>query len=166
MSQSLWEGTGEGETRGYQSNMVQRNRGDPMQTFKNVLELVLLQGGPHHLLYGRDVLVEFDHQRVVVHALHVGHNGVVALLGQGDQVVEAVHPGSKRREMTKTEIFLWHTENLDLSGDKGVEKRQEKKIIESWNHYFIVYWWALLSFLSSTTCAVVNVQLKAFQSVY
>lgn len=67
-----------------------------MQTFKNVLELVLLQGGPHRLIYGRDVLVEFDHQLVVVHALHVSHNVVVALLGQGDQVVEAMHPGGKR----------------------------------------------------------------------
>lgn len=50
-------------------------------TFKDVLELVLLQGGAHHLLDGRHVLVEFDHQGVVVHALHVGHDGVVTLFG-------------------------------------------------------------------------------------
>lgn len=72
-----------------------------MLTFKNVLELVLLQAGPHHFLYGWDVLVEFDHQRVVVHALHVSHDGVVALLGQGDQIVEAVHPGLKQMQDRK-----------------------------------------------------------------
>ena len=54
---------------------------------------MLLQCGPHHLLDGTDVLVEFDHQGVVVHALHVGYDGVVPLLGQGDQVVETVNPG-------------------------------------------------------------------------
>lgn len=62
-------------------------------TFEDVLELVLLQRGAHHLLDGRHVLVELDHQGVVVHALHVGHDGVVALFGQRDEVVEAVHPG-------------------------------------------------------------------------
>lgn len=66
-----------------------------MPTFEDVLELVLLQRGPHDLLDGRDVLVQLDHQRVVVHALHVGHDGVVALLGQGDEVMEAMHPGSR-----------------------------------------------------------------------
>lgn len=69
-----------------------------MPTFEDVLELVLLQGGPHGLLDGRDVLVQLDHQRVVVHALHVGHDGVVALLGQGDEVMEAMHPGSWMRQ--------------------------------------------------------------------
>lgn len=67
-------------------------------TFEDVLELVLLQRGPHDLLDGRDVLVQLDHQRVVVHALHVGHDGVVALLGQGDEVMEAMHPGSRMRQ--------------------------------------------------------------------
>lgn len=65
-------------------------------TFEDVLELVLLQGGPHDLLDGRDVLVQLDHQRVVVHALHIGHDGVVALLCQGDEVMEAMHPGSSQ----------------------------------------------------------------------
>lgn len=62
------------------------------KTFKYILELVLMQGGAHGFLYGRDVLVEFDHQRVVVHALHVSHNGIIALLGQGDQVMETMDP--------------------------------------------------------------------------
>lgn len=57
------------------------NDGTWALTFKDVLELVLLQGGAHHLLDGRHVLVEFDHQGVVVHALHVGHDGVVTLFG-------------------------------------------------------------------------------------
>lgn len=70
-----------------------RQTSERVLTFENVLELVLLQGSAHHLLDGRHVLVEFDHQGVVVHALHVGHDGVVALLGQRDEVVEAVHPG-------------------------------------------------------------------------
>lgn len=68
-----------------------------MLTLEDVLEFVLLQGGPHHLLDGWDVFVQFDHQRVVVHALHVSNNGIVALLGQGDQVVEAVHPGLNKK---------------------------------------------------------------------
>lgn len=68
-----------------------------MLTFEDVLELVLLQGGPHGLLYGWDVLVQFDHQWVVVHALHVSHDGIIALLSQGDQVMEAMHPGLKLR---------------------------------------------------------------------
>lgn len=66
-------------------------------TLKDILELVLLQAGPHHLLDGADVLVQLDHQRVIVHALHVGHYGVVALLGQGNEVMEAVHPGGKKK---------------------------------------------------------------------
>lgn len=69
-----------------------------MLTFKDVLELVLLQGGPHDLLYGWDVFVQFDHQRVVVHALHIGNDGIIALLSQGDQVMEAMHPGLKFRQ--------------------------------------------------------------------
>lgn len=68
-----------------------------MLTFKDVLELVLLQGGPHDLLYCRDVLVQFDHQRVIVHTLHVSHDSIIALLSQGDQVMEAMHPGLKLR---------------------------------------------------------------------
>ena len=70
-------------------------------TFKDVLELVLLQSGANHLLDGTDVLVEFDHQGVVVHALHVGHYGIVPLLGQGNQVVETMH--SERRRETDEE---------------------------------------------------------------
>lgn len=62
-------------------------------TFEDVLKLVLLQAGTHGLFYGWDVLVQFDHQRVVVHALHIRHNGIIALLGQGDQVMETMHPG-------------------------------------------------------------------------
>lgn len=61
-------------------------------TLEDVLELVLLQRGSHHLLNGADVFVQFDHQGVVVHAGGVGHDGVVALLGQGDEIVEAVNP--------------------------------------------------------------------------
>lgn len=75
-----------------------------MLTFKDVLELVLLQSGPHHFLYGWDILVELDHQRVVIHALHVSHNGVVALLRQGDQVVEAMHPGLKQMQDKKEKL--------------------------------------------------------------
>lgn len=76
----------------------ERGMGACVPTFEDVLELVLLQGGPHDLLDGRDVLVQLDHQRVVVHALHVGHDGVVALLGQGNEVMEAMHPGSRMRQ--------------------------------------------------------------------
>lgn len=61
-------------------------------TLKDVLELVLLQGSCHRFLNGADVLIEFDHQRVIIHAGGIGHNGVVALLGQWNKIVEAVHP--------------------------------------------------------------------------
>lgn len=64
-------------------------------TLKDVLELVLLQGSSHHLLDGTDVLVEFDHQGVIVHAGSIGHNGIVALFGQGYEMMEAVN--SKNR---------------------------------------------------------------------
>lgn len=70
-------------------------------TFKDVLELVLLQAGPHGLLNGRDVLVQFHHQWIVVHALHISHDGIIALLRQGDQVMETMHPESRRGRTKK-----------------------------------------------------------------
>lgn len=39
----------------------ERGMGACVPTFEDVLELVLLQGGPHDLLDGRDVLVQLDH---------------------------------------------------------------------------------------------------------
>ena len=74
----------------------------PSPTLKDVLELVLLQAGSHHLLNGADVLVELDHQRVIVHALHIGHDGIVALLGQGNEVMETVHSVEEEREREST----------------------------------------------------------------
>lgn len=67
-------------------------------TFKDVLELVLLQAGTHGLFDGTDVFVELDHQRVIIHTFHVGNDGIVPLLCERNEVVETVDPG-KDREM-------------------------------------------------------------------
>lgn len=65
-------------------------------TLKDVLELVLLQGSCHHLFDGADVLIQFDHQGVIVHAGSIGHDGIVPLLSHGDEIVEAMHPTEGR----------------------------------------------------------------------
>lgn len=88
MQEMRWPRPGDGKEKNQHTTLFQNakkqqgaNDGTWALTFKDVLELVLLQGGAHHLLDGRHVLVEFDHQGVVVHALHVGHDGVVTLFG-------------------------------------------------------------------------------------
>lgn len=78
-------------------------------TFKYVLELVLLEAGTHGLFDGTDVLVELDHQRVVVHTFHVGDDGIVPLLRQRDEIVEAVNPEKEIREGITQEVFLMKT---------------------------------------------------------
>lgn len=60
---------------------------------------MLLEAGAHGLLDSTDVLVEPDNQGVVVHALHVGHDGIVPLFSQRDQVVEAMNSARKKKEM-------------------------------------------------------------------
>lgn len=60
---------------------------------------MLLEAGAHGFLDSTDVLVEPDDERVIVHALHVGHDGVVPLFSQWDQVVEAMNSARQKREM-------------------------------------------------------------------
>lgn len=74
-------------------------------TLKNILKLVLLQGGSHHFLYGTDVLIQLHHQGVIVHAGCISHDSVVALFCQRDQIMETVDPGGA--ETTGTEWQLW-----------------------------------------------------------
>lgn len=65
-------------------------------TFKYILELVLLEAGTHGLFNGADVFVELDHQRVIIHTFHIGHNGIVPFLRQRDEIVETVNPEKQR----------------------------------------------------------------------
>lgn len=60
---------------------------------------MLLEAGTHGFLDGTDVLIEPDNKGVIVHALHVGNNGIVPLFSQWDQVVEAVNSARQKREM-------------------------------------------------------------------
>ena len=60
---------------------------------------MLLEAGAHGFLNSTDVLVEPDNERVIVHALHVGDDGVVPLFSQRDQVVEAMNSVGQKREM-------------------------------------------------------------------
>lgn len=60
---------------------------------------MLLEAGAHGFLDGTDVLIEPDNKGVIVHALHVGNNGIVPLFSQWDQVVEAVNSARQKREM-------------------------------------------------------------------
>lgn len=121
-----------------------------MPTFKNVLELVLLQSSPHHFLYGWDILVEFDHQRVIIHALHVSHNGVVALLSQWDQVVKAMHPGLKQMQDRKKKLQKWrdfseisisYRENCDLSREYSFSTLGRKWILWHWEERWSIFWY-------------------------
>jgi len=59
---------------------------------------VLLEAGAHGFLDSTDVLVEPDDEGVIVHALHVGDDGVVPLFSQRDQVVEAMNSARQKRE--------------------------------------------------------------------
>lgn len=59
---------------------------------------MLLEAGAHGFLDSTDVLVETDNERVIVHTLHVGDDGIVPLFSQRDQVVEAMHSARQKRE--------------------------------------------------------------------
>lgn len=78
-------------------------------TFKDVLELMLLQTRTHGLFDGTDVFVELDYQRVIIHTFHVGNDGIVPLLCKRDEIMETVNPG-KDREMGRAisnSSFWW-----------------------------------------------------------
>lgn len=81
---------------------------DKCLTFKDVLELVLLEAGAHGFLDGTDVLIEPDNKGVIVHALHVGNDGIVPLFSQWDQVVEAMNSARQKR-------VLQHNANIKIS---------------------------------------------------
>lgn len=76
-------------------------------TFKYILELVLLKASTHGLFNGTDVLVELDHQRVIIHTFHISDNGVVSLLCKGDEIVEAVNPAIQRDGSVVSNKSLW-----------------------------------------------------------
>lgn len=57
---------------------------------------MLLKAGAHGLFHGTDVFVELDHQRVIIHTLHIGNNGIVAFLGQRDEIVETMNSERER----------------------------------------------------------------------
>lgn len=75
---------------------------------------MLLEAGAHGFLDSTDVLVEPDDERVIVHALHVGHDGVVPLFSQRDQVVEAMNSARQEREML-------HCNNPDVQIPVGMQ---------------------------------------------
>ena len=60
---------------------------------------MLLKAGAHGFLDGTDVLIEPDNEGVIVHALHVGDDGVVPLFSQWDQVVEAMNSVRQKTEI-------------------------------------------------------------------